>query len=211
MGMIKTAMRYGLLLQRPLTSLVSDLNRLLPQVKEPSMFATLAALRFDGSEAVEYVSAGHVPLLHFRRKSNDVIRHYAQQVPLGLLAGDAYASRRIRFEVGDLFLLPTDGAVEIGEERDLETGLEALAQVLCEFNKNPLEEILEIVQSEISRHGAEHDDRTVLLVRALGRSGNNGEPGRQWQPYSTTLASRELLEARWHKMLADLTAGLTDE
>ena len=43
MGMIKTAMRYGLLLGRPLSNLVSDLNRLLPQVKEPKMFATLAA------------------------------------------------------------------------------------------------------------------------------------------------------------------------
>src|SRR5450631_994462 len=47
MAMIKTAIRYGLLLRRPLSSLFSDLNRLLPQVKEASMFATLAALRFD--------------------------------------------------------------------------------------------------------------------------------------------------------------------
>src|SRR5450631_1823085 len=90
MAMIKTAIRYGLLLRRPLSSLFSDLNRLLPQVKEASMFATLAALRFDGSKEVEYVSAGHVPLLHFRKRMNDVIGHYAQQVPLGLVAGDAY-------------------------------------------------------------------------------------------------------------------------
>jgi serine phosphatase RsbU (regulator of sigma subunit) len=210
MGMIKTAMRYGLLLRRPLRNLVSDLNRLLPQVKEPSMFATLAALRFDGSKDVEYVSAGHVPLLHFRKKSHDVISHYAQQFPLGLLAGDAYVSRRIHFQAGDIFLLPTDGAVEIGEERDAETGLEVLAQTLCKFNKHPLAEILEILQNEISRHGAGHDDRTVLLVRALSRSGNHEEFGRQWQSFNGTTC-RELLEARWNKMLADLAAGLTDD
>jgi serine phosphatase RsbU (regulator of sigma subunit) len=205
MGMIKTAMRYGLLLRRPLSSLVSDLNRLLPQVKEPSMFATLAALRFDGSKDMEYISAGHVPLLHFRKKSNDVISHYAQQFPLGLLASDAYVSRRIRFEAGDIFLLPTDGSVELGEELDVEAGLDILAQTLCKFNEHSLAEILDILQNEISRHGAEHDDRTVLLVRALSRSGNHEEPGQRWQLHNT--ACHDVLEARWHKMLADLAVG----
>jgi sigma-B regulation protein RsbU (phosphoserine phosphatase) len=209
MAMIKTAIRYGLLLRRPLRGLFSDLNRLLPQVKEPSMFATLAALRFDGSKEVEYVSAGHVPLLHFRKKMNDVIGHYAQQFPLGLLAGDTYVSRRIHFEAGDIFLLPTDGAVELGEERDAEAGLGVLAQTLCKFNEHPLAEILEILRDEISRHGAEHDDRTVLLVRTLSRSGNHEELGRQRQPHDTTC--REVLEATWHKMLAGLAAGLEDE
>ena len=213
MGMIKTAMRYGLLLGRPLRKLVSDLNRLLPQVKTPSMFATLAALRFDGSKDVEYVSAGHVPLLHFRKKRNDVIRHYARQFPLGLLAHDAhdaFVSRSIPFEPGDIFLLPTDGALEIGEERDLETGLGVLARTLCQCSKNPLAEILEILQNQINRYGAEYDDRTVLLVRALSRSGNHDEAGRQWQPIDDSTSS-ELLEARWQKMLAGLAAGLSDD
>ena len=49
MGMIKTAMRYGLLLRRPLRSLVSDLNRVLPQVKEPSTFATFTGFRLDAN------------------------------------------------------------------------------------------------------------------------------------------------------------------
>jgi serine phosphatase RsbU (regulator of sigma subunit) len=209
MGMIKTAMRYGLLLRRPLRNLVCDLNRLLPQIKERSMFATLAALRFDGSEEVEYVSAGHVPLLHFRNKSNDVISHYAQQFPLGLLASDGCVSRRIRFEAGDIFVLPTDGAVELGEDRDVKAGLEVLAQALRKFNQYPLPEILEILRSAIGQHGAQHDDRTVLLVRALSGSGNHEEMALRQQLNDTN--SRDLLEARWNRMLADLAAGLADE
>ncbi len=169
MGMIKTAMRYGLLLRRPLPQLICDLNRLLPQVKEPSMFATLAALRFDGSPEAEYVSAGHVPVLQFRKRTKDVIRHYAQQLPLGLLSVDAYGSRRIPFEAGDIFVLPTDGAAELGDERDAEAGLEILTATVRRFHEQPLTEILEILGSEIRRQGEQHDDRTVLLVRALGR------------------------------------------
>jgi sigma-B regulation protein RsbU (phosphoserine phosphatase) len=202
MGMIKTAMRYGVLLRRPLRNLVSDLNRLLPQVKSPGMFATLAALRFDGSKDVEYVSAGHVPLLHFRKKSNDVIRHYAQQFPLGLLACDAPFSRSIRFEPGDIFLLPTDGAVETGEERDLEIGLKILARTLRQFHQDPLAEILEMLKDEIRRHGPENDDRTLLLLRALSGRGNHEQAIPRWQPSN---------EQKWQRMLADLAAGLTGD
>jgi len=194
MEMIKTAMRYGLLLQRPLGNLISDLNRLLPQVKEPSMFATLAALRFDGSNEVEYVSAGHVPLLHFRKRTNDVITHHAQQFPLGLLPGHAVVTRRIPYEAGDVFVLPTDGALELGEEPDAEAGLAVLARTLSRFHDDPLPEILDILQSEISRHGAQHDDRTILLVRALcGSSRQSNDP-----------SCHALLEARWQQMLAEL-------
>ena len=206
MGMIKTAMRYGLLLRRPLRNLVSDLNRVLPQVKEPSMFATLAALRFEDSKEVEYISAGHVPLLHFRIKSNDVIGHYAQQFPLGLLAGDGCLCERIRFDTGDIFLLPTDGAVELGEERDAEAGLELLAQTLCKFNTHPLAEILEILRSVICRQGAQHDDRTVLLVRAL--SGSEQPTLRQ---QLNDAACRDVFEAKWNRMLAGLAADLADD
>ena len=209
MGMIKTAMRYGLLLRRPLRNLVSDLNRLLPQVKEPSMFATLAALRFDGSNEVEYISAGHVPVLHFRKKVNDVISHDAQHFPLGLLAGDAYVSRRICFEAGDIFVLLTDGVVELGEERDAETGLEIVAQTLRKFNQHPLAKILEVLRSEINRLGAQHDDRTVLLVRVLSGSGRHEQLSLQRQFHGDTC--RDLVEAGWHRILSALTAGLTDE
>ena len=206
MGMMKTAMRYGLLLRRPLRNLVSDLDRLLPQVKEPSMFATLAALRFDGSNEVEYVSAGHVPILHFRKNSNDVISHYAQQHPLGLLVGDGCVSRRLTFNAGDIFLVPTDGAVELGDEPDAEAGLEFLARILRKFNKNPLPEIFEGFQRAITQQGTQHDDRTLLLVRAL-----SGSEQPALRRRLKDAACSDVLEMRWNKMLAELTAGLADD
>src|SRR5713226_3535478 len=90
MGMIKTAVRYGLLLGQPLAKLLDDINFVLPGIKEPNMFATLAALRFDSSNEVEYISAGHIPLLHYRRRNGDVVRYSMSQFPLGLFAGAGY-------------------------------------------------------------------------------------------------------------------------
>src|SRR5581483_8504729 len=60
-GVVRTAVRYGLRLGRTLPEILDDMNALLPEVKEASMFITMAALRFDGSQEAEYISAGHVP------------------------------------------------------------------------------------------------------------------------------------------------------
>ncbi len=163
MGMIKTAVRYGLLLGQPLAKLLDDINRVLPSVKEPSMYATLAALRFDGSTEVEYISAGHVPLLHYRRRHGDVVRYCTPQFPLGLLAGASYTPRRIRAEAGDIFALVTDGVVEIGDDQDVSLGLERVAEVLRDRARCPLEAIVEAVHAQAGRGGEQQDDRTVLL------------------------------------------------
>jgi serine phosphatase RsbU (regulator of sigma subunit) len=208
MGMIKTAVRYGLLLHRPIAKILDDLNLVLPSVKTPNMFATLAALRFDDSSEVEYISAGHIPLLHYRRRRGDVVRHAMSEFPLGLFAAAGYAPHRFRYEAGDIFVLVTDGVVEAGEERDATHGFERLSQIVRDFADRPLQEITEAVNAEVSRHGAQEDDRTVLLIRAV--SGNDAsDPDIAPAPQQGEGADApEALEAIWRKLLDELTAEL---
>jgi serine phosphatase RsbU (regulator of sigma subunit) len=208
MGMIKTAVRYGLLLGRPIAKILDDLNLVLPSVKTPNMFATLAALRFDGPNEVEYISAGHVPLLHYRRRSGDVVHHAMCQFPLGLFAAAGYAPQRIRYDAGDLFVLVTDGVVEAGDERDAADGFERLSQIVSDLADRALPEIAAAVNTEVARHGAQEDDRTVLLIRAV--AGNDAS-----DPETAPIPSQgdgtdapEALEARWRKLLDELTAEL---
>ena len=164
------------------------------------MFATLAALRFDGSNEVEYISAGHVPLLHYRRRNGDVVRYSMSQFPLGLFAGPGYVSRRIRYEAGDIFALVTDGVVEAGEDQDADLGFERLAQILRDFPERPLPEITAAVHAEVNRRGIQQDDQTVLLVRAAEHVAPD-------QPHEGADGS-EALEARWRKLLDDLASEL---
>jgi len=56
--MVKTAIRHGLLLHQPLSSLLETINRVLPGVKEPSMYVTMAGLRFSDPAKAEYAAAG---------------------------------------------------------------------------------------------------------------------------------------------------------
>jgi serine phosphatase RsbU (regulator of sigma subunit) len=206
MGMIKTAVRYGLMLGQPVAKLLGDINRVLPAIKQPHMFATLAALRFDGSNEVEYISAGHVPLLHYRHQNKDVVRYSASQFPIGLFASAEYATQRIPWEPGDIFALVTDGVLEVGPDRDAELGFERLAHILCRLPDRSLSEIVDAIYGDLQLHGPQQDDQTILLVRAPAP--NPPQTNYPDGDDNKSVDSAEPLEARWRKLLDDLAAEM---
>lgn len=165
MGMLKTAIRYGLQFGHSLQVLLDGLNQVLPAVKEPNMFATSAMLRFDGSNEAEYVTAGHVPLLQYRRRHRDIVRWSFDQFPLGLFEEASFVSSRIPYEDGDLFALATDGIVEAADPREVQFGLEGIESILCVHATCPLREIFDAVVAAAHRYGRQHDDQSLLLIR----------------------------------------------
>jgi serine phosphatase RsbU (regulator of sigma subunit) len=89
------------------------------------------------------------------------------QFPLGLFEGFGYVSGRVRYEVGDMFVLVTDGVVEAADEQGTQFGFGRLEQLLRDLAERPLSEIFEAALAAVTRHGTQHDDQTLLLVRAL--------------------------------------------
>lgn len=165
MGMLKTAMRLAVQFRQTPVALLESADRVLPDLKVPDMYATLALLRFDGLAEVEYSLAGHVPILHYRDRSRDTARLSMEQFPLGLIPGGCYLSQRVAYSSRDLFLMLTDGVSEVPNEKDEEFGLTRLAQLLVQFASQPLPEIWELIMKEVRQHGKQQDDQTLLLVR----------------------------------------------
>ena len=166
MAMLKTAMRVALQFRLGPTSLLDSVNRVLPGIKEPHMYATMAGVFFDGSEEAEYFLAGHPPILHYRAFCRETARLSMSQFPLGLLSGHSYGSERVRYSPGDLFLIVTDGIVEITDNRDQEFGFERIEQILHEHASQPLPHIFELIVKQTCLYGTQSDDQTMLLVRA---------------------------------------------
>jgi len=167
MGMLKTAIRVSLQFRQQPTAVLESADRVLPAVKEPNMYATLALLYFDGSSEAEYSLAGHLPILHYRERTGDVARLAMEQFPLGLMPGGRYSSRRVRYSRQDLFLMMTDGISEVPDANDDEFGLERLEQLLRENAGQPLRQLWELIMGEVKRHGVQQDDQTLLLLRVL--------------------------------------------
>jgi len=168
MGMLKTAIRVSLQFRQQPTAVLESADRVLPAVKEPNMYATLALLYFDGSSEAEYSLAGHPPILHYRAASGGIARLGMEQFPLGLIPGGRYTSQRVTYSPQDLFLMMTDGISEVPNASDEEFGLDRLEALLRNNAGQPLRQLWELIMGEVKRHGVQQDDQTLLLLRVLG-------------------------------------------
>jgi serine phosphatase RsbU (regulator of sigma subunit) len=171
MGAVKAAMRSTASLA--LGEVLDTVNRVLPAVKEPAMYATLAAARFRAADGdVEYTLAGHLPILHYRATAGTIEVLTLQQFPLGFFDHSRYETRRVESAPGDMFALFSDGIVETADASDEQFGIERVGAQLAANASKPLEEILEAVIAAAAAHGGSHDDRSILVIRIL-----HGGPG----------------------------------
>ncbi len=167
MGMLKTAMRLAVQFRQMPVAALESVDRVLPDLKEPEMYATLALLRFDGSSEAEYALAAHPPILHYRHGSRDTARLSMEQLPLGLIPGGSYASKRVIYSPRDLFLMITDGITEVANARDEEFGLTRLQELLTQHATRALPEIWDLMMREVRQYGLQQDDQSLLLLRVL--------------------------------------------
>jgi serine phosphatase RsbU (regulator of sigma subunit) len=165
MGMLKTAMRVSFQFSREPTALLESADRVLPAMKEPDMFATMALLYFDCPTEAQYAVAGHVPILHYRDRSRDIVRLSMEQFPLGLIPGGGYQSSRVVHSQGDVFLMVSDGIPETPNEKEEEFGLGRVELLLTNHAAEPLPRICELIMDEVKRYGEQRDDQSLLLLR----------------------------------------------
>jgi serine phosphatase RsbU (regulator of sigma subunit) len=172
MGMVKTAARTALLdacsiePHRVLPSLMERLNRVLPGVKEPQMYATFAGFRLNPDGGVFYALAAHPPILHFRmHASMECIS--VEEFPLGLLPVTGFSSESTMMAAGDLLIAVTDGILEASNDSEDEFGLGRLQAVIASHALDSLPALSEAILSAAHAFGKQIDDQTLLLIRRL--------------------------------------------
>jgi len=166
MGAIKAAMRSTASLA--LGEALEMVNHVLPSIKEPAMYATLAAVRFRTADrCVEYTLAGHLPILHYRATSATTEALGLQQFPLGFFDDSRYETRQVACAPGDVFALFSDGIVESTNAVDEQFGVERVAEQLAGAASKPLDEVIDAVIAAAAAYGTSHDDRSILVIRVL--------------------------------------------
>jgi len=170
MGMVKSAMRMRLLSNDSLADLVGDLNRVVFQVKSEEMFVTLASMQFSTEGEVKVAIGGHPPLLHFSRSAGTITQITGENLPLGVVDDAAYQVQRIPYEPGDLFVMVTDGILEVVDDNDREFGYEETQSIVLTNADRPLREIADMILIAANAHGAQEDDQTLVIVRVLGKT-----------------------------------------
>ena len=146
-----------------LGAMLSAVNDALVELGRSNRFVTMAALWLPDDGPAEVALAGHLPLLRVREGRCERVEN--QHLPLGVRAGERYASRTLDALPGDLFVLLTDGVVEVEDRAGRELGLDAIERTLMAHAAAPLASIYEAVMAQVRGHGRQVDDVTVLLAR----------------------------------------------
>jgi hypothetical protein len=164
MAMVKSAVRMGSLKQRELGSVLCDLNQVLCSTSTNNVFATYAGVRTTKA-GLQFNLAGHLPILHYRKRQNLVERHSVANLPVGVMEGVTFENGTIICESGDILAILTDGLVEATDKADNELGLEPFELSLMRNGEQPLGKIAEVFRELALSQGKPTDDQTVLLIR----------------------------------------------
>jgi phosphoserine phosphatase RsbU/P len=151
----------------PVDVMVEAANRIFSQSTPTGQFATLVVGRASRDGSIEFVSAGHPPLLHVR---NSGVRYEpATGIPLGVFADERFQVRRLSLALGDTLLIYTDGLTEARRNQtSQEYGLRRLRNVAAQHpTAAPSRLISECLsdQRNFTEGAKQVDDLTLLVIR----------------------------------------------
>lgn len=113
-----------------------------------------------------YTNAGHnYPLLCRGGKSTVV---EGADLIVGVRAGATYHQRSLTLQAGDILIFYTDGITEAFDADEKQYGEQRLVEVALRNRERPLEQILEMIYSNVCQHASDShilDDLTIVLLR----------------------------------------------
>jgi hypothetical protein len=173
MGMLKTAARTALLdagersPEQTLPVLLDRLNTVLPDVKEPQMYATFTGFRLGCDGSVYCAIAASPPILQWHAAEQRSSHSDDAQFPLGLVPVPKFDGQALPTAPGDLLVVATDGILEVAKSSGEEFGVERLKEVIAANADDALPELAGKILAAVRAFGRQFDDQTILLVRRL--------------------------------------------
>jgi len=148
-------------------SMAEAANRIFCKSTLAGQYATLIVGRADDGGAVEFVSAGHLPLLHVH--AGGARAHGATGVPLGMFGDARYTVQNVKLQPGESLLLYTDGLSEARNAAGEEYGVERVARIAAQGVALSPDLLLAGCISDLRGHLAGVKGRDDLSLLALRR------------------------------------------
>ena len=152
--------------------MLAKTNDLLEHDVEGGRFMTLIYCVLDpATGALRYASAGHDPMMVYRRSADTFEERDSTGLPLGIMEGmDFPEGEPVKFDPGDIAVLSTDGIDEAMDEARETFGVERFREVIRRNCDLPAKEIIEKVHQsvlEFSGDAPQRDDLTVVVIKCL--------------------------------------------
>jgi sigma-B regulation protein RsbU (phosphoserine phosphatase) len=141
-------------------------NRIFCKSTLAGQYATLIVGRAAENGVVDFVSAGHLPLLHVQ--ANGASAHGATGVPLGMFCDSRYSAHNLTLQPGESLLLYTDGLTEAQNASGEEYGLERITRLAAQSAALAPEKLLANCVADLLGYlgsAKRNDDLSLLALR----------------------------------------------
>jgi hypothetical protein len=172
MAMIKSAAAMQLTKTHRPDDLLRDLNEVLQPVTAPANYLTFACVSGKSSEDLSFALAGHLPILHYQKRTKTILEHSDSNLPIGMFKNQSFAVSKLTLVPGDLLALITDGFTEVFDSHEREMGMDDFKSALASCAEKALPEIYRELRDRTLKFGKQTDDQTMLLVRLGVPAGN---------------------------------------
>lgn len=167
--------RASFLVDREHDQVLEHLNSLLVNDLADDRFVTFAVVFLNPvNSEIKVLSAGHGPILWYRRAANKLENFEAQGIPLGMIAGMRYEDSRSKcLKAGDMIVLVTDGFYEWENPEAEEFGLERLKDTINEARDCSANEVIARLCTAVknfSRGTKQKDDLTAVVIKRKNRT-----------------------------------------
>jgi sigma-B regulation protein RsbU (phosphoserine phosphatase) len=150
----------------PLDRMVEHANRVFCESTLAGQFATLVVGRATHDGSVEFVSAGHLPVLHLQ--ASGATSRGSTGVPLGMFCSTQFPVHRLSLAAGETLFLYTDGLTEARNRAGDEYGLARIQSWAARHSGADPHLLISECLDHLSafREGVKQtDDLTLLVVR----------------------------------------------
>lgn len=169
MSMLKVAFRTELSYLTAPERLISSLNRSMYDHKNKNMFISFLFCLIDpASNTLTLINCGHPPLLHFSSDGQVVQKYRTGDVALGLIRDAAFKSIEIKYNLGDIFILLSDGLIETANSSGEEFTIETVSELIKEHPDQAASELYDLLvhaANEFRGQLPHRDDVTVTVVK----------------------------------------------
>ena len=175
MTMIRTALRLESRGNFSPTDVLGRVNHFVADDVKKGMFITIFFITLDSrSRTISYASAGHNPMILYRKDSDACYFLNTRGMPLGISLPegvdfeDSLQADKVKLKKDDMLVIYTDGITEAMNKAAEQFGNDRLIRFIKENSDLPPEDFAKKLDAEINRFTAgapQNDDITLVVIK----------------------------------------------
>lgn len=153
--------------------IIIELKKYFAKKLKREYFLTITVASINSNGKVRFCRAGHTPVLHYKKSSNEFTVLNPKGMGIGLndkgMFEKVLAEETLETEKGDILFFYTDGVTEMMNMARLQFGEERIKRIIMENADKSAEEIKEKILQTIKRFQGDapvNDDLTLVLLKA---------------------------------------------